>query len=509
MPALQGQVVKLNPGTFNISYMIRIKSGVTFRGSGITSTIIKGMYPFTGGWWGMIGIEDSNWNYDWNVYSAKNLTAAGLVKGSSTVNTSSAHGWSVGDVIYIDQLYDGSADPPITNGGLEGCNYCGRGSEGGNRPIGQWAEVKAVPTATSATIDPPLFWNSNITKSPQAMKAAGITKDAGIEDMTLDNSLSNLSNPYHMTWAVNSWFLNVKMKGPSQHMIYARGGLRNTIKGCTIDGNNTVYLNDYAYGIYALESGTAWLIEDNIWHNLVLPISFEGAWSGNVISYNYFSNLHYYDDTWGRQSIGFHANYPIMNLIEGNYNDGGKLSADNYHGGSSYQTYLRNRMIQNQEKYYGNWGFDIYEYNQYMNMIGNVLGTAGYETTYQMDGSQNYGYENVATIYRLGYEGASSNDLSNFKDPQVKATILRHGNWDSVTNGTVWDPNISDHTLPVSLYLSFEPSWFGNLAWPPIGPDLSPMAGSIPAKARYEGQSYPYGGGDTTRPSAPTGLIIK
>jgi hypothetical protein len=48
-----------------------------------------------------------------------------------------------------------------------------------------------------------------------------------------------------------------------------------------------------------------------------------------------------------------------------------------------------------------------------------------------------------------------------------------------------------DHNLPASLYLSAKPSWWGNLAWPPFGPDISPMTNKIPAQVRYEGGSVP------------------
>jgi hypothetical protein len=71
-------------------------------------------------------------------------------------------------------------------------------------------------------------------------------------------------------------------------------------------------------------------------------------------------------------------------------------------------------------------------------------------------------------------------------DRNVNATILRHGNWDYVNKHVVWDDRISDHTIPNSLYLTSKPSWWGELPWPPIGPDRSPMADQIPAKQRFE-----------------------
>ena len=45
-------------------------------------------------------------------------------------------------------------------------------------------------------------------------------------------------------------------------------------------------------------------------------------------------------------------------------------------------------------------------------------------------------------------------------DAQVSATTLRHGNFDYVTNTVKWDPAITNHTLPNSLYLTQKPAFF-------------------------------------------------
>ena len=79
------------------------------------------------------------------------------------------------------------------------------------------------------------------------------------------------------------------------------------------------------------------------------------------------------------------------------------------------------------------------------------------------------------------------------------------------------DSNASDHDLPTSMYLSSKPSWFGNIAWPPIGPDV--MGGKdtsghvydIPAKSCYDQGRMPNcleGGQDNTPPAAPSGLRV-
>ena len=67
----------------------------------------------------------------------------------------------------------------------------------------------------------------------------------------------------------------------------------------------------------------------------------------------------------------------------------------------------------------------------------------------------------------------------------MKSTLLRHGNYDYFNQAAVWDPAITDHTIPASLFYSSKPSYFGALQWPPIGPDVAGLVTDIPAKARW------------------------
>ncbi len=241
---------------------------------------------------------------------------------------------------------------------------------------------------------------------------------------------------------------------------------------------------------------TACLIEDNIFHALTLMISLEGAPSGNVIAYNYLSGSLYNDPEWGRQTIGTHGAHPIMNLIEGNLSED-KFTADFYWGTSSHQTYFRNRMFNAPGKIYGSWGLDLYVKQHYYNVVGNVFGS-GLENRYELTGDFNYMADK--SIFKLGFLSAGTASAAG-SDPMVKSTLLRHGNWDSVTNGVVWHPEIADRLLPDSLYLSAKPAWFGSHRWPPIGADLNPMVSSIPAESRYQALQGP-------KPKPPTDVRV-
>jgi hypothetical protein len=489
-----GQVVLVPAGTYLVSAPIRVKSGITLRGEGIGRTTIKGSSGYGSRW--LIGYEDPA--YDWSMSNSPSRTlTAGTNKGSTQITTSAAHGWQVGDYILVDQLKDPTGDPPVTNdGGSGSCTWCGR--EDGNRPIGQWVRVTAVPSTTTATIDPALYWNYKTSLQTQGTKATGLTQNSGIEDLTVDNSASGARDAVFVHFAVNSWLLRVEVKGSYRRAVDMQGGMWNTIRESVFhDGIpatptvGTQYGPDRAYGIFVGPNPSACLIENNIFYSLSLMISLEGAPSGNVIAYNYFTDSFYKDSEWGRLTIGMHGAHAMMNLIEGNHARD-KFDADNYWGTSSHQTFFRNRMYNVTGKLYGSWGFDLYKGVRYYNIVGNVLGT-DYETIYEIVGD--FTYTGSKSIYRLGFVDAGDSDAAG-NDPQVKSTLLRHGNWDSVTKGVVWDPSISDHTIPDSLYLSGKPTWFGSLAFPPIGPDRTPMTGQIPAEVRYNNQG-------TTRPKPP------
>ena len=107
-----------------------------------------------------------------------------------------------------------------------------------------------------------------------------------------------------------------------------------------------------------------------------------------------------------------------------------------------------------------------------MNVVGNVLGAAGVSNTYD-------GYNiNANSIYQLAARGSGASDIA-------ATSLYRDGNFDTVHSATMWAA--SARTLPPSLYLQSKPGWWpSGTPWPWAGPDLSPMAGTLPAKARSD-----------------------
>jgi len=414
-----GQVVKLNAGTFSISSPITVKSGVTLRGAGMGSTIIRGAAGMTGSY--VMGMSAG--------YSRGTSVsiAGGLTKGSTNIITSSAHGWNAGDIILIDQLNNASDNPPVTNTGESGtCTWCGRSS--GTRSLGQMARIVAVPNSTTATLEIPLYWNYDASLSPQGTKFNGITKDAGIEDLTIDNGLSGNANQADsggtivLSGTSNCWLLNVEGIDLWQTMLRVAAAYRNTIRNSKF--HEVISPGSSKYGMWLNPYTSANLFENNQIYNVGSGVLLNGATSGNVFAYNYIVNLH--DPTasnWNKSAFAFHGSHPIMNLIEGNFHQG-RLTADNVWGSSSHNTFFRNRSALSPNKTGAPWDFDFQTNSRYLNVVGNVAGTPGFENTYELN---NVTLSGQPAIYRLGYQGGGDGSFSLRKD-EGGVVLLHDGN---------------------------------------------------------------------------------
>jgi hypothetical protein len=500
-----GQVVALKSGTFKISSPINVKSGITLRGAGMGSTIIKGASGMGGAY--LMGFNSSP---GWGTSYA--LTG-GLTKGSTTITTSAAHGWKAGDIVLLDQTNSSSGNPVVTNVGNNGtCSWCGRGS--GSRSQGQIVKIASVPTSTTATLETPTAVNMSSSQSPQGTKINNPTNSAGMESFTLDNSASGSSSQTSdggtiaMYAANNCWLLRVDVVGSYMTMIRLKQGYRNTIRGCKLhEGtpatpiNGSSYATSRAYGIW-MGPSSGNLIENNQLYHLFMPFKIDQATSANVVSYNVVTELYYTNTNWNLGSIEFHGAHPSMNLFEGNVG-AGRILADDVWGSSSHNTFFRNRQTLAPSKTGAPWNVDVQKNAQYFNFIGNVFGTSGVEAVYEFN---NATLTSQGATFRLGYTGDGDGSGSG-NDAAVGSTILRHGNWDSVHKSVIWNGS-NDVALPASLYLASKPAWWGSMAWPAIGPDVSPMYPTVASA----GSGTPWGDNSAVAkgiPSAPTQLAAQ
>src|SRR5437867_10569689 len=125
------------------------------------------------------------------------------------------------------------------------------------------------------------------------------------------------------------------------------------------------------------------LVVNNIFQHVTSPIMV-GPNSGSVFAYNFMADMAYSIATW--MMAGIDASHDAgtgMNLFEGNV--GNQFWMDLYHGTGNLATLFRNQLMGTEpNKTQGNTEvINIWGYNRFVNIVGNVLGTSGYHTVYE------------------------------------------------------------------------------------------------------------------------------
>lgn len=500
-----GQTVLLNPGTYTmVGGIVVNKPNVTLRGSGADQTWL---IPGGGGvsCWGAgsnICIQGS-FNWDGGPQNSANWTA-GYAQGTTSITLDAVPNLRVGSLIILDQADDATDGFPQTGDifvcGIAG-SCVGQGTHAGRSGRGQqqMVTVTSISGAGPYTvgISPSVAmpnWRSS--QNPGAWWASVVISGVGIEDLTLDNRAglgalcSGCGNIVFFN-ATNSWVRGVRSiehNGtggiPLQSHVRLIATARSTIQ------DNYLYGSDnwsQSYGIEPIESSDN-LIQNNICQHVTSCTVINGPDSGSVIAYNFSIDDNYTAggsaSNWMQVSQLWHEIGQTMELYEGNSGLG--FQADNIHGTHHFGTYFRNH-------YYGDiWNsplktnhtevIQLSKYARFFNIIGNVLGSPYYN---------NYQGTSVTSIFNVNGDSDGENGESTASDPRVAATLLRWGNYDTVT-GTVRfsasevPSTITNYAnavpastaLPASFYLRSQPNWWifpsGTTApYPGIGPDVA------------------------------------
>lgn len=326
----------------------------------------------------------------------------------------------------------------------------------------------------------PLYVTFKRSQNPLAYRMRGFTFSAGLESCTLETAkYVSAANSVQLSGTVHCWVKDVEVYHSAKSFIWMTMSYGNEVRQCFV---HEPWDNEggSGYGYHIFGPNSDHLVEDNIaWqcrHSMVL----EGGGSGCVFGYNYSA------DAWSSVSPGWvyndlicHGAHPYMNLYEGNSLH--KWSQDYVHGSSSHNTGFRNQITAGGEPTEypydrGFWAVSIESCNYFMNVVGNVLGWPGVTTRYEF-------VSPGQCVYKIGYGGEGDTVL---EDTKCAASAIRHGNYDFANKAVVWDPSIPDHVLPQSLYLKGKPSFFGELPWPWVGPDLEPMVKTLPAHVRFD-----------------------
>ncbi len=310
----------------------------------------------------------------------------------------------------------------------------------GENSVGQLFEVEAVQ-GNRVTFRSPVHLDFS-TELNARIRPQGFIRKVGFEELYMEKMTPG-GHTLIFKNAAYCWVRNVESNHTRRTHVHQTTCLGNEVR-------ESYFHRSFDYGGggsgYGVECGfhvTNTLVENNIFDSLRHAMIIQVGANGNVYGYNYSIHPVQGDGEtnlnvgWTPPDISIHGHYPFMNLFEGNEVE--ELGIGDYWGPAGPgNTYFRNRLKGD--------GILYYDASHRQNVIGNL-------TTKISDSS-----------------GKSEQKLE-------------HGN---VVNGsTQWDPGIPERELPGSYYLDSVPDFFGDLDWPPFGPDVaSPV--KLPAQTRFE-----------------------
>ena len=503
-----GQVVFLGAGTYTITGGIDFAghSNVTLRGAGPTQTILQFTGGNTcGGNGGDICAEPVSPLYNGSAAilpgGANAATwSGGYAQGATAITLTANAGLpSVGQAIVLDQLNDASDTTGIficdTN---PACQINGAGNSNGRVTGGVTRSQQQIVTVTAIngstfTISPGLYANNWRTGQTPGAWWQPMVSGIAIENMTVDHTSSTTALSGIFLYACTGcWVKNVKSLSPKRNHVWIYLSNYDTVRDSYFYGTQNSATQ--SYGVEPFEASDM-LVENNIFQHIAAPILFSQG-MGGVIGYNYAVDNYYTNSSaWLLASLPSHGPGNQMSLMEGN--DLNSIGCDDVWGSGANKTIFRNHL--SGRGYNGTTlttqktnALGLNAYCRSYNIIGNVLGTSGYHTRYESYTPNVVSAANCeVSVYQIGYAGSECGNNSNAgvsNDAVSRNTLFRWGNYDVVTSGVLWNsaevptvgvtyvngnPVPASHTLPASFYLTSKPSFFKNLPWPPIGPDVT------------------------------------
>ncbi len=537
-----GQVVLLSAGTFLINSGLHVPSNVTLRGSGTLNTILQAH-----GSGSVISLGPGG---SPSVSGAPSITS-GATQGSTSIVLSNASGVTVGSYLLISEL---NASWVSIHGSEGACTWCDGGlGWNGTRVRGQIVEVTSVSGNTIGIT--PLY--SAYTLSPLAVHFNAAAKYAGVEDLQVYSNNTGYGQTFLMDETAYCWIKGVFSNYADGNHVSADYSYRGEIR-------DSYFSNAFSHSpgttdgdVFIANKTSGFLVENNILERLHVSIMLNWGAAGNVVAYNYATgNFDISATNVNMMHMSMHGAHPQFNLWEGNVAP--KFQPDSIWGSSSHNTTFRNwatgtSMIATPYSGRGviDWAnahpafqasraMDINFLDSSWNFVGDVVGSTAMTALSQSAGGAkmsqvaqiiapaNRSYDSDSYDFDFGYGEASDTGTSGFDcgSPCIPfTTALIHGEYTGANGSITWS-GTTTHSLPPSFVHSSKPSWFGNSAWPPIGPDVSGGTDggghvqAIPALACYNNtpkdsngvlmfdSTVCYGGGSvvTGPPAPPTNL---
>jgi hypothetical protein len=489
-----GCVAYLPTGTYLVSNTLILPSNVSLRGEGPTLSIIH--YTGTSSNGCITADGDTGWA------ASKNITASAEA-GATKITVSSSAGMAVGGIINISQTNPTSPFSFVDVIGNNGTyNIAGApGTSGGaafpngnnNDPTRCLMQINRITAITGnvLTLERPLYLATG-TNPYVNYQAGAFTTGVGIEDLQISCTGAGVNEPtILLSNCILSWVKNIacilsSASGGTQNSahVYFYNSYANEVRDSWFQGGG-VNTSGQDYGVACFPNVSECLCENNVFVGMRHSMITSGG-SGNVYGYNYsVANIESPVNTFLAEDGSSHAAESFFNLWEGNIC--AQFDMDNTLGGNAWNTIYRSWSLAwstamsttSPVNYRYAVVLDQNTYNA--NVVGNVYGQSG-DVTALAAGRHNRG---VSSDYLF-------NDPNNLSIPATGenfASYYIQGNYSFLLNSTDWIGG-TVVTLPDSLYHSSKPSWWTSaLPFPAIGPDCSPVNGSIPAETRYRAHS--------------------
>ena len=411
---------------------------------------------------------------------------------------------------------------PPPSSGTAPCTWGGADSNYTNAAQAQMVTVTGISGST-VSFTPAIYapnWsngNSPFVWFSSTLPVTGF----GLENLQVNTqSMGSMISMVDILWATNSWIKNVAMINAATLAASARlhaviqSSAHVTVRDSYFYGGSPSS-DDYAVDFQWGTSDS--LAENNISQHISSGYMLETG-IGNVFGYNYAVD-NFFGGSWQQCDAYHHGEADYYDLWEGH--EGICAAQDDSHGTSYGLTYFRSYFSGfdpvtqcpggGTACYSGTGGtppkndntlaFGAGAYDRYSNIALSVLGSASNSSVYQNVGASgnpnSCPSEPFPVLFSLNF--ANGNQLpfspacvgSSFtigNDSLVSGTLMRWGNYDTANAAVQTNQSETGSSAPVypglsspstsygsypSLYLSAQPSWWGSMPWPAVGPDVT------------------------------------
>jgi len=354
--------------------------------------------------------------------------------------------------------------------------------------------------STTLTISPGLYapnWRS--AQSTGAWWATTVAYQRGVRDLSMDDTSTTAgTTPIVILNCYECFVYQVRTIDGARNHINVQYSKNVTLM-------NNYMFNDSVNGTssYAMEFDDVadTLVANNICQQVVECWVLNGGDTG-MAEFGDFAVYPIPTNSSLPPMIFDHASGTEFNLSEANFVNA--ITEDNTHGTHHFPTFFRNISPGFSANGAGapyasqTTPFTIYGGTRYANILYNVLGQSGYHTTlsYTASGACSNGW---TYIYILGCGAAGATFCTNpascgggtsIYDSLTENSLMAYDNWDVVSaashtistavsfNDATGSPSTyiglaSPSAAPASFIFSSKPNFYGSIAWPVSGPDVT------------------------------------